>query len=222
MNEELLFNKYPIFSVIEAQTEAVKKRVQSIPADTLLNASEQDFVQALVEEFQFNVPVIKSEEIYIAHSGETQVDVSRDPMRWIVDSSKPFYIPGNKTVIAVPFEGDVEFFNVQSQTFTSSPPRGEVRTNEILLTYVRTDQDGEAIKRDYQATVSKINNYLNWLLQSAAQFNNQLEGLVRSHLKTRKDKLLADAGMTATIGLPMKKREGKPITYSVPVTRRAP
>src|ERR1700674_5292756 len=85
MSDELLFNKYDIFSIIQAHTESLKKKVQSIPANTLLNASEQDLVQTVVEEFRLSVPVIKDEEIYIAHSGEAQVDVSRGPMRGFFD-----------------------------------------------------------------------------------------------------------------------------------------
>ena len=50
-----------------------------------------------------------------------------------------------------------------------------------------------------------VKGYLRSLLESAAQFNNQLEGIVTSQLKSRKDRLLADAGMTAAIGLPMKR-----------------
>lgn len=132
------------------------------------------------------------------------------------------YVPGNKTVIAVPFEGDSEFFKIQPQSYTLNPPRGEITKTEILLTHVRTDQNAEAIKQDYQRRVASIKQYLASLSQSAAQFNIQLEGLLKSQLKARKDRLLADAGMTAAIGLPLKKREGIPLTYSVPVTRPMP
>lgn len=222
MSQELLFNKYQIFDVVRSRTEAVKQRIQSLPANTLLNASKQDLVQALIEEFRLNVPVIKDEDIHIAHSGETRVDVSRNPMRMIYDHSEPFYVPGNKTVIAVPFEGDAEFFQIQPQTYTLNPPRAEIERNQILLTYVTTDQNAEAIKSGYQGTVKSIKEYLRSLSESAAQFNNQLESLITSSLKTRKDRLLADAGMTAAIGLPMKKREGIPTTYAVPVARRVP
>ncbi len=222
MSQELLFNKYPIYGVLQGHPEALKKRVQSIPANTLLNASEHDLVQALVEEFRLNVPVIKEEDIHIADAGETQVDVSRDPMRMIRDRSQPFYMPGNKTVIAVPFDGDREFFRVQPSSYSLSPPRAEIGKGELLLTYVRTDQNAEAIKRDYQGTVNSIKEYLRSLSESAAQFNSQLENLVIGQLKARKDRLLADAGMTAALGLPMKKREGTPSTYAVPVTRRVP
>src|SRR5258708_29035554 len=224
MSDELLFNKFQIFSIIQGHTESLKKKVQSIPANYVLNASEQDLVQALMEEFRLKVPVIKDEGIYIASGGEAEVEVSRDPMRRFFHGrdSGPVYVPGNKTVIAVPFEGDSEFFKIQPQSYTLNPPRGEITESEILLTYVRTDQNAEAIKQDYQRTVNSIKQYLASLAQSAAQFNSQLEGLVMSQLKARKDRLLADAGMTAAIGLPLKKREGTPLSYSLPVTRRAP
>jgi hypothetical protein len=224
MSDELLFSRGDIFSVIQGHTEALKKKVQSIPANTLLNASEQDLVQAVVEEFRLNVPVINDDEIYIAQAGETQVDMSRDPNRrfFYNNPSGPIYVPGHKTVIAVPFQGDAGFFKIRPQTFSTNPPRGDITGTEILLTYVRTDQNAEVIKQEYQRTVSAIKQHLGSLSGSAAQFNAQLETLVTSQLKERKNILLADAGMTAAIGLPLKKREGIPLTYSVPVTRPVP
>jgi len=129
-------------------------------------------------------------------------------MRGIYDRSQAFYVPGNKTVIAVPFKGDAEFFNVQPNSYSLSPPRATIGKGELRLTYVRTDQNADAIKRDYQGTVNSIKQYLRSLSESAAQFNNQLENLVTSQIKSRKDRLLTDAGMTAAIGPPMKKRAG--------------
>jgi len=65
-----------------------------------------------------------------------------------------------------------------------------------------------------------IRQNLAWLRESVSQFNNQLEPQIISQLKARKDRLLADAGMTAALGLPMKKRDGIPTTYAIPVARR--
>ena len=222
MGEELLFNKQDIFSVVQGQTAAVKKGVQAIPANTLLNASEHDLTQALVAELRLDVPRINDEGIHIASTGETQVDVRHDPMRMVIDRSRPCLVPGTKTVIGVPLTGDPGFFRVQPQTYTMNPPRGELTNGEILLTYVRTDHNAEAIKQEYLRTVASIKDNLRWLTESASQFNNQLEATITSQLKARKERLLADAGMAAAIGLPMKKREGVPVTYAVPVTRRVP
>lgn len=196
--------------------------MQSVPPNTLLNASEHDLLCALIDELTLNVPVIREEEIHIAESGEHPVDASKDPMRVFLDRSAPFYVQGTKTVIAVPFRGDPGFFKIQPQTYTLNPPRGQISGDEILLTYVRTDQNGDAIREEYQRTFASIKSYLQSLSESASKFNTDLESLVAADLQARKKRLLADAGMTASIGLPMKKREGAPVTYAAPVKRRVP
>ena len=55
MSEESLFRRHQIYGVIQGQAEAVKKEVQSIPANTLLNASEHDLMQAIIEKFRLDV-----------------------------------------------------------------------------------------------------------------------------------------------------------------------
>lgn len=124
MSDELLFNKGEMYGVVQGATEAVKKHVQGIPANTLLNASEHDLVMGVVQEFWLDVPKLKEEEIEIAEAVEIQVDVRNDPMRMVMDRSRPCLVPGTKTVIAVPFVGNHEFFRVQPHTFTMNPPHG--------------------------------------------------------------------------------------------------
>lgn len=206
MSHEYLFRKAAMFAVIQTQTEVVKKEVQGIPADIMLNTSEQDLVRSIVQKFRLEIPSIREADIYIAHSGETRVDVSGDPMRLLLDRSRPFYVAGTETIIAVPFDGDPDFFRIQPQTHSLNPPRAEITQNELLLRYVRTDQNGEAIKHEYQRTVASINDHLRSLSESAAPFNAQLEGLVTNLVKQRKERLVKDAAMTDAIGLPLKRR----------------
>jgi hypothetical protein len=75
-------------------------------------------------------------------------------MRGFLDPSQPFYITGTETVIAVPFRGDAAFFQIQPQSCSLSLGRVEVGNGELLLRYVRTDQNGEAIR---QATGETFN-----------------------------------------------------------------
>ena len=83
MNHYPLFSKGEIFSAVQAQEQAVRHHIQSIPPHNLLNASELDLVPGVVDEFTFRVPVIRDEDIHVADSGETQVDVRNDPMRLV-------------------------------------------------------------------------------------------------------------------------------------------
>ena len=211
-----------MFSVVEHQKQQVNKGVDGLESNYLLNANEDDLVKSLVHEYSLDVPVIKDDEIHIADHGETKVDVSRDFNRGIDDRSRPFYIPGTKTTIAIPFEGEAEFFRIRPNTFSTTLPFGDVVGSEIQLTYETANLDGEGIKREYESTLREIKQYLDWQRESAEQFNNELERIIREEVSNRKKRILAGSGMVASLGLPIKKREGVPITYSVPVTRRRP
>lgn len=125
MRPNYLFRGTDIFAVVENQKLQVVKKVQALESNYMLNASEHDLVAALVDELRLDVPVIKDDEIHIADHRETDVDVSHDPNRFIRDRSKPLYIPGSKTTIAVPFEGDAAFFRISPNTFTGTLPIGE-------------------------------------------------------------------------------------------------
>src|SRR5271165_354244 len=214
----VLFNQHNIFDVLRNQEQKVREYVQKMPRDKLLGASEQDLIGALIEEFQLNVPVLKEDKIDIADHGETQVDVPIDPTTY--GGSRPPSVPGQWIVVAIPFEGEAEFFRVQPQVFGAALPRAEITNCELRLTYVRTDHDGESVKRSYEQAVSNIKLYLDSLTESARRFNSGLEGLVTTAIKERKDRLLANAGMLKAIGLSLRKREGMPMTYAIPIKRR--
>jgi hypothetical protein len=215
MPPRFLFNKHNIFDVLKGQEQHVRKLIQDLPANKLLSASEQDLIAALVEDCQLNVPVLK--EPYVADSGEQEVDV---PLQAIYGGWRA--VPGTRIVIAIPFEGEPQFFDIQPQTFGSELPQAEVENGEIRLTYLRYDHDTEALKRDFERALSTIQKNLSSLAESARTFNSQLEELVAPLLQQRKQKLLRDAGMVAALGLPLKKRAGMPVTYSVPIKRRVP
>jgi hypothetical protein len=222
ITQEPLFRRRPIQEVLQAQEEAATREVESVPPNTLLNAIEHDLVEALVESFRLDVPVIRDTDVYIADSAERKVEMTGDAARLLGNYANAFYVDGTEVVIAAPFEGDAAFFHVQPLRYSLNPPRAEIGKSELLLRYVRTDQDGEAVKSEYRRTLASIQEHLQSLAEAAGQFNGQLEALVSGLVASRKQRILKQEGMTAAIGLPLKKREGVPATYSVPVTRRAP
>ena len=47
----MLFNQFSILDVLPDQLRQIKEKVQSLKADYILNASEEDLVAALTDEF---------------------------------------------------------------------------------------------------------------------------------------------------------------------------
>jgi hypothetical protein len=98
--------------------------------------------------------------------------------------------------------------------------RARVGKGVLLLRFTRTDNDGAAVRRDSDQEIKSIKEYLGWLREAVTPHNNQLETWAQSYIKQRKNRLLAGANMAEAIDLPMKKREGVPVTYAVPVKKR--
>lgn len=207
MRGEYLFAKVDMFSVIEHQKKCAAKKVQELDPAYLQQANENELVSQIVAEYGLEVPVIEDDKIYVADYGESQVDVSRDFRRAIFDRSKPFFVSGTKTIIAVPFRGDAELFKVQPNTFTTTRPSGKIVGQEIHLLYTQAEPNSEAIKREYTKTVQEIRQYLDWQRPAAEELGHQLESLVRQRIMERKEKLLAGTGMIEDLGLPIRKLE---------------
>ena len=222
MDPQPLFGKHDIFRVIQDHRQQAQEAVQQIPSDTLLGASHDDIVAAIVDRFRLDVPVIQDAAIYIADTCEVRLDVRNDPRRMVSDRGKPCYVAAHRNIIAIPFEGDPQFFDIQPQTWSLNPPRGTVQDAELLITDTRAGNDAEALKQEYTRTLNSIKESLKSLTESANGFNAELPGLIRSACRERKQKLLDAAGMTAALGLPIKRRSDAPAVYSVPVQRKRP
>src|ERR1043166_1945612 len=132
-----LFNRVDIFSVLEHQKQELKNAFQKV-TNAELDADSVAVAAQLIEQFSVNVPVLDEDKKY-AITKETQVDVSRDPQRFIRERSQPFYIAGTEVRVVIPFHGDAGLFDVQPTTFTLNPPFGEIHGQELQLVYQLTD-----------------------------------------------------------------------------------
>jgi hypothetical protein len=222
MTQRYIFNGTDINNEIATRETALKKEIQELNSNYLLNVSEEDLVRWLTEKFRMDVPVILDQKIHVADHGETQVDVSKDPMRIkpMGHGGRPFYMTWTKVTIAVPFEGDAEVFTMRPSKFSSHIPDADIVGSEIHLEYVQEKEDAAALRGKYLADVARIKERLEMLRGAAKSFDIRLETLVRQLISERKKKLLAAAGMVASLGLPIKRREGAPNTYSVPLKRK--
>ena len=156
----------------------------------------------LIERFSINVPILDEEKKY-ALTKETQVDVSRDPRRLILDRSGPFYIAGTEVTIVVPFYGDAGIFGVQPTMFTLNPPFGEIHDNELHLVYKLTDA-GFDVESAANRTIGQVKQYLQSLHDSAEILKSDLQQLVNSLIQKRKQERGTHSQIIAGLKIPVK------------------
>ena len=218
----LFFRRGDLRDFLEHRKLELKREVEGCDSNYILNVSEEDFCQYLISKYSLVSPKIYEDKIYVYNSKEMDIDVSEDPMRVIFDRSRPFYVKGVQITIALPFEGNGELFQYKPSTFTSNPPRGEIVGQEIHLIYQMVEHDAEKLKQTYKQDLEEIKRYLEWVDHDVSNFNKELKSFVRQIVSQRKKKLLNDMGLVSSLGIPIKRREDIPNTYTIPSVRKIP
>lgn len=106
-------------------------------------------------------------------------------------------------------------FQVKPATFSTNFPRATVEEGEIILRFTRTDGDGDALGREYQAELGNVKRYLAWLGESVADFNSKAGSYAEQFISQRRGRLANAAYMAATLGL----RSRTPSTQAAPTGR---
>lgn len=214
-----LFSKTDWFSVREHQNNLMLSEINEYDGNKLLNTPVDDLSRYFEEKYRIEVPSLREDEI-VADQRESQIDVSRDQMRYIRDRSRPFYITGTEVEITIPFGGESEAFNIRPSTFTSSPPIAEVRDNTLLLTIRGTDLTAGDVRSQIDRTITEVKGCLQNLQRDVKQLNDGLFNAARTAIESRREKLLKDQNLVASLGFPLKERSDAPRTYAAPEVRR--
>src|SRR5262245_39425064 len=101
---DYLFAKADWYSVAQHQKETMTKDIQAMDSNRMLNTAPEDLVRYFADKYHIDVPTLIDESITVDQH-EVQIDVSRDPMRFIRDRSKPFHIAGTAVEVHISFTG---------------------------------------------------------------------------------------------------------------------
>ena len=85
-DREYLFSNVRWHDVEAHQLQEMRKAVETMEGNRLLNTSVVDLAKYLEEKFQIEIPTLLTDEI-VVDQRETTIDVSRDQNRMIFDRS---------------------------------------------------------------------------------------------------------------------------------------
>ena len=213
--DDLLFYSLDMHAVIENQKRGLADDINSLTENDVLGTSQEDMVKYLIGKWVIN-PLTVDESKIRTDYGDASVDVSRDFHRFIIDRSRPYYIQGSRFRIRVPFTGDADLFKCKPSTFNLNPPRGKVEQSELVFTYDLTVEDREKVRELFQRDLENTTSYINWVNGDVEGFNRMLQGEVRQKLSARREKLLKDREVVASLGFPLSREKDPPKTFVTP------
>lgn len=215
----LLFANSDLSEVLRQQEQKAMEAIELFDANRLLNTSVDDLCNYFLSEFQVEQIILFPEQISVDQV-EAKIDVSRDQSRFIHNRSESFYVNGTRVTFFVPYQGDKNLLYCRASSFSSSPPRAHVTGTELQFAFDKLDHNAESVKSLFDREFGELKRNLEWTNKDVTQFNNQLPQIIRQRVEGRRQKIINDRGMVASLGFPLRKRDNAPTTYSAPVTRK--
>lgn len=217
-NRDYLFSQASWYDVERNQLAQMKKSINEMDGNRLLNTAVDDLATYFVDKFRIDVPSLITDQI-VVDQRETKIDISQDRSRLIHDRNQPFYIAGTEIEVEVPFTGEADVFQIQPTSYTMNPPQAQVRGNALILRIIGADLSPERVRAEIEHTIKEIEGHLATLRGNVSGLHAQLPNQAKSAIESRRNKLLADRNLVGSLGFKMRERTGTQ-TFSAPEVRR--
>jgi hypothetical protein len=209
---DALFSEVDLAGTLNNQPRAVREKIEKLPEDYLLTASEEDLVSALTEEAKWEPPILG--DPYVA--GDREIDLRKTNRVW----NETYTVKGSQITLRIPFTGDTAFFRMRPPHQQWNPPVASIENGYLEVTYTGENLTGSTVRAELDKLIADIKVNLDQLIAAAETHNNTIGNTIREYIQARKKRILERRSMVAGIGLPIQHRQDAPRTYSVPDIRR--
>lgn len=219
-DDALLFNKGDLGVLLRNLEETVLKDVERYDGNLLLNTPTDDVCAYYLKRHEIEPVELAEDSKITADTQDVTVDTRRLPEgRWNYGEHQPTIVATAYSFF-VPFTGDAELFNFRPSTFTINPPRAIIKGSNLVLTFVMLENETTDLKSIFNNELNNIRSHVRLLNSAVEGFKDRLPNVTRRAVDDKKARLLRAQGVAASLGFPMRRRDGAPSTYAAPIVRR--
>jgi hypothetical protein len=210
---------YDLGKSIQSTQQKMQEEIASLDGNRLLNTPVADLAAHFAEKHKID-PITLLKDQWYADTKEVRIDVSNDPLRWIDERNKPFYMAGERTDVHVPFAGEPELFYSRANTYSTNPPRAIIEGNELILRFESPSDAPREVRPLVDQALKAIEEHIGWQRPMIDAHNIALSGVALQAIENRRKRLLAQSQRADALGIPVKRRDGAPQTYAIPTVRK--
>jgi len=215
-NEFHAFSSHDGFSMFQSYRESIEQKVKSQKDDYILNVNRDEYIQYLVSESSLSAIGIYKDELTVS-THEEMISSERHPGAFYVNSGESY--PKDVIVFHLPFSGDPQLLKVRPSTYSTSAPLISIEQGCICFRIINFNLDAEQIKQKSRDVLKNIENQNNYLTQDIDNYNASIEQVAAKAFDARKNQLLSKSDLIASLGVPIRKNNDIPKTFSVPAKR---
>ncbi|MCQ3812512.1 MAG: hypothetical protein KTV68_18390 [Acidimicrobiia bacterium] len=213
---DAMFCEGNLSDALRARLQKASSAARTIPPNMILNTPLEDLVEEFTNEFQV-APIALDAEAKFS-SG------AKDAKMYAEDLGREFAVDGTQITWSIPFTGDSNLFMMKPQTWGTTIPRGRINTTNdtVEIRFVgRAPVDPAQVEHYFTNSIQLFENYVNWQSQQIEEFNASVGEHVRGALTLRKNKVLADRELDASLHVPLESRTNPIPQYNVDPPKRS-
>jgi hypothetical protein len=162
--------------------EQLREKVAAVPQNVFDGKSDDEVVEIVAADMRMQ-PLEVDFDRAEKDVQETTLEV-RDHFSF--GDGGTVSVPALRASKSIPFKGDAGLWTVGTGTWSSRPPRGEVRGNKLVVgIVVRTDRQADA-KPHIDRTIQEIEQYLAQQRVQIDAYNNDLSDQIRPLVEERR------------------------------------
>ena len=200
---------------LRSRLQQVNESARGIQPNTVLNTPLEDIVKDLVDRYQV-APIVLDVEAKFS-SGAVDTDL------YMEDIGRRFRVDGTKITWNIPYTGDPNLFSLRPREWTTSIPRGKINDEDHLLEIDfkgRSPLDPGHVEDHFHRAIQLFEQYANWQAGQISEFNDELMNIARHAVNQRKEKVLADKQLDASLDVPLVSRSNSVPQFSIDPPRR--
>jgi hypothetical protein len=222
-----LFTEGNLSYALEQHVAKAAAFVDKIPQAQFMASTDDQVVSHVVSEMEITPLELDVDAKTLQHE-EAQVDVSHDPTRLFFDHDGPFYVPGTRLTVSIPYTGQPELWRIAPGHFWVTHPRANVMSPgkegvgaiEIILEHPADVESHEPIQRLLDDTLGEIDQCLQAQRAEIDRRNGELPGAIRTAIDLRRQSLRQGSVIAAALNIPLKQREGVPDVARIAIRRK--
>lgn len=198
---------------------SLQEEVRRENSNKLLNYNESRYIEYLVSKYSVNPLRIAWDALSVSER-EEMIRAERHPGDFYVHAGKTY--PRQVLTYHLPFSGEKALLRLRPSSRIPWTTDVGLSGNSISFDIINWRDDPEEIKREAEGILSPIRRQSENVDREVSDWNAALQERTHRVVTSRKQVLLEQSSLLERLGVPIRRSESVPSTFSIPVAKKEP
>jgi len=203
-------------SFADQYREQIETEINSQSDSYILNVNVDDYKTHLVQKYSVDIPEFHFDKVFV-DTAEREIPASRFPTEFMFfDRDKS--IKKQVVIYHLPYTGDIALLQLRPNPYALMSYEAQLDTRQrcLLIEIINYYNDPEKIKQQYNQEIGHLSSNYGNIQRNLQGLNNSLDHSITSLINQRKQQVLQKNNLLASLGVPIKKKDGVAETFSIP------